>query len=526
MIAHPINIAGKLAPRWSVWHIIADTALCLIAFIPYINAFYPGIVEIDTSFQLAMSMGYGYGTIENYPSPFPPFDIRLLGALYSMGEALGGTQNDGIFAICLFQCAGIAVSISIASCYLSKWNVPAWARLAVFLFTALVPIFPLAAVDIGKDTVFCEFFVPFSICLVELVRRTSRDEKASVPLIIGAVACGFLSSATASKGFIIVIASVLIALAFALKRKTSTRKPIACLLGACLVLQIVMSLAVIPAISNGLPSTSGASLRESLGTFVQQLSWVERVSGDLTEEEREQANRFFDLELAARDYIPSTSDRTKVYTRKEASLSDAASMLKAYVSVGMRRPKEYLKSFIDLYEGYWKLGTADSVMLPRIMPVGDLGYLDWNDDTFSFPGTIDQAIEYINNEWVCYSFGLLPEYAEAHPDFGQWEMDENNAEARADVLTFILEWGKIPVLNLFVSKSFYVLYAPMALLLFALLATRRGSKWMTLCLTPLGIACLLAFMSPADLARYVYPCMFLVPMMAMIMGRLTKNSRM
>lgn len=510
------DIANRLFPKWSIWHVIAYAALCLLAFAPYISIFYPGIVEIDTSFQLAMSMGYSYGTIKNYPSPFPPFDIRLLGALFSIGETIGGTQSSGIFAICLFQCVGISVSISLASCYLSKWKIPAFARFIVFIFTAVVPIIPLAAIDIGKDTIFCAFFIPFTICLIELIRRTSVNAKTSISLIIYTIIFAFLAACTASKGFIIILISVLITLAFALKRRSVTCKSIANILSACLVLQVIMSVAVIPILSNELPSAKGAFLRESLGTFMQQISWVEKVSGDLTANEREQANHFFDLDSAANNYISSTSDNTKEFTHRNVTIADATCMLRTYISVGVRHPKSYLKSFIDLYEGYWKLGTVDSIMIPRLMPKGTAGDLNWNDDTFSFPGNIDQAIEHIENEWVSYSFGLLPEYADAHPDFGQWEMNKANAQPRIDILTYILKWGEIPVLNLLVSKSFYVLYVPLALLSLVLLASKNENRWVALCLTPLGAACLFAFMSPADLTRYVYPCMFLIPMMTPI----------
>lgn len=516
------KILATIAPQWKVPYVAACAIVCLLAFIPYMWAFYPGIVEVDTSFQIAMSLGYGYGTIEDYASPFPVFDIRLLGALYALGEAIWRDAMGGIWAICLFQCTGIATSISLIACYLSKWEVPAWVRLLVFAFLAVNPIVPLMTVDVGKDTVFCVFFVPFCVCVCEYIRQAAfehpgaeQGHKSRFVLATCAFTFGALSFLTVSKGIVIVLGSVAIAFALAFKKKNKQlAKSLGAVFGSCVAAQLVFSLAISPIMSVGLPSSS-SFLRESLGTPIQQATWTVKVNGDVTDAERAKLDAFYDLGAAVERYNRDTSDDAKVFVREDATLSDAIWMLDAYVSIGMSHPKEYAKSFVDLYDGFWQVGTTESLMLPRLMPNNDSDSpLDWKGNMFRVPvSSIDEAIKAVQNDWVMYSHGNLPEYEKQHPDFGNWKMDEDGAQSRRDIISSIMQIGKIPVVGLLVSKSTYVLYLPLLLLAIAAIGTRHGRKGSAvLLLAPLGLSCMLAFLSPADLARYVYPCLMLCPM--------------
>ena len=529
------TLLDKIMPQWKTINIIVYAALCLLAFSPYMNIFYPGIVEVDTSFQLAMSMGYGYGTITDYASPFPVFDIRLLGALYTLGENIGGDATSGIWTICLFQCVGIATSISLITCYLSKWSVPSWARLIVFVFFAALPIVPLMAVDLGKDTIFCMFFVPFTLCACEYVRKVAfsdtsaekNDLKGNIFLISATSIFGILSFLSVSKGIVIVVVCLIGAFIIAWrKHRAALLKAAGTSLGICLIAQMLFSFAILPAMSQGLPDSS-SFLRESFGTPIQQATWAAKVNGQITDTERDRLNGFYDLDAAVGNYSPDTSDNTKVFVRKDVTISDAIWMLDAYVSIGIAHPKEYLKSFIDLYDGYWQAFTTESLMLPRLMPGhGEDSPLVW-DNLFRFPGSIDDAITAVQNDWVLYSHGNLPEYSQQHPEFGDWEMNEESDQARKDVLTFVMEIGKMPVLGLLVSKSLYVLYLPLIILIATVISIKRPNKGAAvLLLFPLGISCIFAFLSPADLARYVYPCLMLCPLYVALVGHLVRQRLM
>lgn len=529
------KILATIAPQWKLSHVAAYAVVCFLAFVPYMWAFYPGIVEVDTSFQIAMSLGYGYGTIEDYASPFPVFDIRLLGALYALGEAIWHDATGGIWAICLFQCVGIAASISLMACYLSQWKVPAWARFLVLAFLAVNPIVPLMAVDVGKDTVFCVFFVPFCICVCEYIRRAAFEQPGTEHNRrnrLGLAACAFmfgtLSFLTVSKGIVIVLGCVAIAFVFAHKKKNKQlSKSLGAVFGSCVAAQLVFSLAISPVMSVGLPDSS-SFLRESLGTPIQQATWTVKVNGNVTDAERAKLDAFYDLGAAVECYNRDTSDDAKVFVRKDASLSDAIWMLDAYVSIGISHPKEYAKSFVDLYDGFWQAGTPESLMLPRFMPNNDSDSpLDWKGNMFRMPvSSIGEAIEAVQNDWVMYSHGNLPEYEKQHPDFGDWKMNEDSAQPRRDIISSIMQIGKIPVLGLLVSKSAYVLYLPLLLLAIAAIGTRHGRKGAAvLLLAPLGLSCMLAFLSPADLARYVYPCLMLCPMYFALTIHVVRTSR-
>lgn len=525
------DIAENFSPAFSSVKVAVYALISFLALLPYMIVFYPGIVEVDTSFQLAMSMGYGYGTIENYDSPFPIFDIRLLGALYALGEAIGHNAENGIYAICLFQCTGVAFSISLMSCYLSKWSVPPVARLCVFAFFALMPIVSLVAVDIGKDTIFLIFFCPFAVCFTELMRRCFENSqhnqkhlnKQEISWGVATVISGALSFLVVSKGLVIVLFCLGTVIVFAIRHHNRSALNISAgAAGVLCLIYVFFSVAALPVMSQGLPESS-STLRESLGTPIQQATWVAKVSGDITDKEREQLNRFYDLDAAVAGHLRDTSDPAKVFVHRDVDIKDALWFMDAYVSIGITHPKEYLKSFIDLYDGFWQMGTTESLMLPRFMPNYENGEppQDWENNTFRFPGDIDELKSAINNDQVVYGHGNLPEYKEAHPDFGDWLMPDDTFDKRASLLCFIASWGQVPVMGALVSKSLYVLYLTLALLLASAIAPKKGKRTYTvLLLAPLGLSCVFAFLSPADLARYVYPCLMLVPFYVALIGTL------
>lgn len=512
------DITMKIVPRWSIGHILVYALVCFLFFAPYMKIFYPGIVEIDTVFQIAMSMGYGYGTLEGFPSPFPVFDVRLIGAVYAIGETVLGDANGGIFMLCLFQCVGISLSISLMSCYLSKWNIPPVARLVVFVFMAVLPVFPLMAVDIGKDTIFCMFFVPFVLCIAEIVRRAlaGSDDvswRKSWKLIVTAAGMGTLSSLAVSKGIVIVAICLLAVLIYALiKRNKPVAKTGGCALAAFAALYLVFSIIVTPIMAKGLPEGS-LFWRESLGTLVQQATYaVKEDPENISVDDMEALNEFYNVGAAVETYIPDSSDETKVHVHRDVDFNDAISFMRVYVSIGVTHPAEYWKSFIELYDGYWQAGTPESLMLPRFIdnPADKQNTLDW-ENVFRVPGTIQDEILALERGGLTYSHGVLPEYEPEHPDFGRWHIPFDNG-MRIKVLKTVMIWGEIPIANLLVSKSLYVLYLP-ALLLVSVLLFGRGRRVALLTvLLPLFMSCVFAFLSPVDFARYAYPCMMLVPM--------------
>ena len=498
-----------LSPYFDVTHVVIFTVLAMLAFLPYLLIFYPGVVEIDTVFQMAMFEGYGFGTMGEgtFTKLFPLFCSLVFGGLFNIGSFIGGSQTDGVFCMTFFQALGIAFAFAFSACYLSKWKVPAGARWVVFALSVLLPVIPIMAIDVGKDSLFVASFVPFCVCLAEAIRKSKEGEEMTWRWSIAAFLFATISSLATSKGFLVIGASFVLAIIICWKNK-SVLKACCGVLASTVVIMAAVSLLISPA----LVIQDKMNVREVMSTPIQQVTYAVKAGAEITDEEREKLSGFYDLDAAVRDYNPRMTDDAKVKMDLHATDEQISDFMSTYISIGLRNPGKYWKATKDLLYTFWTPGEYNSTIMLRFLPDGEHAdrWAEYNitkGDGTDLPNDFATMKELISDDMVIYAANKLPQYAESHPDFGDWNLNNRFSSQRISILCFIIDLAQIPVIGLLVQKPLYAVFLPFLMVLATLIfACKRRIRTLVL-IMPLLLSAAFVFASPGDLARYVYPCL-------------------
>lgn len=514
---------GRPYPVFDALHVFVFAVIAIVLWLPYLVAFAPGIVEIDTVFQIAESLGYGDGSHGpgTYTSLFPLFCVWLIGTLYAIGMFLFSTPWAAImFSTSVLACT-LAFSVSFACCYLSRWNVKVLWRWIIFAFLCLCPIFPLMAVDLGKDTFFVAAFLPLCTCFAELLRRSQSGEKATAPWIILSTISAVIAALVASRGTVIVLACLIVCI-FAARRSKQVMAALAVPLCMVLVATAIMSCFVSPALVRDNDSMAS---RELMSTPMTQVARALVDGTELTEEEHAAFAAFFDVDLAPSLYNDRIADPVKVLIRTDPPPTNAETLefFKAYMSLGFRAPESYNAAFGDLTRGFWCPGEFRSLCLPRFIPLKETvedGLVD-DYDGMDLPNDFYKMKKMIQKSQVYYTATILVEYCGEHPEFGDWGMNWWPHRIREIVMTLVIRVGEIPVIGLLVQKPLYDLIIPALLLLSILIFGRRKRGLLFALVFPLLFSSLIVFASPVDFTRYAYPCMLLaLPYTAIVISQL------
>ena len=494
------SLLSLIIPTFKPAPVFIWSLLSFLFILPYVMLFYPGMVEIDTIFQLAEYLGYGngYDGDGSWTSLFPIFGAHLMGWLYTLGVTLGGTQETGIFSICLFQVIGSSIGLGTLVCYLEKWRVPVSARVIAWALVLGLPIFPHQVVNIGKDAIFTLFFIGYLVCYLEAL-RTEANSMTKMPWIISTILFSLLLSMSRPTGLILVVASYVV-LMMAVCRSAPML--------AFMLLPIVFSFAAsygISTYSKDVLNISDYSQRETFGTPMQQTTRYILDRNECTEEEMEALEAFYNVDGALLMNETHISDPVKAQCKYDPDATK--DFILAYISMGLKHPESYAAAFYDLYSGYISLGNFDSIATVRFTPGvsrEELGLRfrsgsDMSDD-LSYMRSLISDLEH---NPVVYSQTLLPEYETEHMGFGDWEESPENKQGRADFFCTLIDMEQIPLLDILISKGLYVTFLPLGFFLVALVS--RNRKVLLPIAFPILMVSAFAFVSPVDFTRYILP---------------------
>ncbi len=176
-IISPVYI-GEFNGLFNAWNKILHSkhnlwlffVIILLFWLPIIIALYPGTLINDTWGQLAQFIQYFYkgnhdGVFSNH---HPIFDTLIMGAIITpFGEKLDNWQL-GFFVYSFVQELLTAFSFSLTTYYAHRYlKLKSGYVLAMLLFYALCPIFPISAQTISKDALFSWIYVIFIILFIE-----------------------------------------------------------------------------------------------------------------------------------------------------------------------------------------------------------------------------------------------------------------------------------------------------------------------------------------------------------------------
>ncbi|MBQ9003418.1 MAG: hypothetical protein IJ087_16340 [Eggerthellaceae bacterium] len=461
--------------------VLVAFAVIFICWIPWMVLQYPVAMNGDTynqlyQFQTSSPTLYSTeGTMvdASYVDHHPVFDTLLFGAFLSLGDAVG-SQNAGLFAYSVLQCALIAMGLALVCCYLERLGVPKLFRLVSLAFCALFAPLPLWSAVMVKDVINAAVLIYFALLVAEAVRSRGLlfDSKA---MVVAYIVLGCLCILTKKSGVLVVGAST-VALALYLRSRWAA-------LAVGLAVPLVVCFALLPALVY--PAIGGVALggkQEAFGFALQQVITAMSEGDDLTDGEREAVAGVLDIDRAQKRYKPSIADPVKNSALDDAATGDYLRFIPAYFSIGLRHPTAYTASVFHI---------AGTLVTPG--------------RTFTFADTPEQE-----ESWVD-TFAKADGKGELHLSFDKPEPVDSWMKQFSSAWRDLVP--KLGPLQLFLSVGFYGGWIPLICLVVCLFNDRRYA----VALVPALAVVAIILVSPASSVRYAMPLAYATPLMLGLM---------
>lgn len=441
-------------------------AITFAAYLPAFLAVYPGLYAYDASVQVLQFFG-----AEPITNHHPILHTLFFCGSLKLGEALFHSYQAGLALYSLLQIFIVAAAFSLVLYRMRRRNVPGWLILVSWLFLAANPYMQVFVLLTTKDVLFGAFFLLTFDFAIDLMSDPEHFFQ-SPGLLAGFYLSALLSCFFRNQGiYVFLFFAIFVLISFLCKRRKTRRSP-ALKWSAGAFLLTAVYLTVTGPVLTSLGVRKGDA-REMLSVPMQQLArvWHEKPE-QLTGEEREYIESLI-LPEALISYIPVNADPVKGGFQTEVVKEDPVKFLRIWAGIGAREPMVYLDSFLMGNWGYW------------------------------YPGKTQYWINYISfdGNFMEKEYNILSIHRDSR--FPRYE-----AYLRRISLT--PEYEKVPVLSLVLNQAF-----PFWLMLLAATALfyRRRMRFLTPLTLLLGYWGTL-LLGPVTTARYAFPLMICVPLLA------------
>ncbi len=462
--------AGRKIPP--VLQILLMAVCMFVAWLPYFIYFYPGTSNEDTVIMIME-----YNEIPSYiqtMSAVQADDIfitnhhpYILTLVFSWFIKLGLHFGDiciGVAAYVILQM--IALSLVFAGClyYIRTCGVTTKRMIGALLILMFLPIFPMYAICMLKDTVYATFCLIF-IMMMHYVARTKGQafRKVWFDLAMFAVACMMVLTKVYAMYILLIVGVV-----YLVKYRRTFAQIIASVILPVILYKVVFCGILLPALN-----VAPGGIQEALSVpFQQTARYVTEYGDQVTAAEKKAINKVLPYKKLAKKYNPELSDPVKKYYNQEATKQDLKNYFKVWWQMFLKHPEVYVESVLHNTYQYYDINKISSLV-----------YYKFND------------------------------YLQLHDKEGQYtylyvENTEEYLEQRYAINQLVLFSEKVPIVNIFASIGLWPW-----LFLFALLYNLKWKKKeaQALLLVPL-ITIAVCMVSPDNgNTRYVMPLLYTLP---------------
>ncbi len=444
----PIRRGLAKKDPFTLWRIVLVFVIC---WLPYVIVTFPGNLAGDSGTGISDFLGYTHETPNN-----PWFQNMFMAGFYSFGKWLGN-PDIGIFIYCILQ---TALYIAVLSLVISELGQRS--RAAGYMLLALyclVPVFPLFAFQMGKDSNFALAIMVFVVYALRELKDSGfwQDKRSAGMIMLMIVLMGLFRN---SAGWVPGIAFLLYAV-FAVRTKPVIKMSVA-------VLAVVVATAVLPG-AFGVPKVE---TRENMSMPLQTMAYYATEHPyDMTDEDKAIISSVIDYDTMLSRYDRNIADNIK----NKAKFNEKTTG--PFLQLWFRK---FLKHPLTMINGMW-LSNAKYIIpdsYGKIKPHVVVGY--WLSDYF-------------------------------HEKLGLYNRNPN-LTAIGD---YVISWLKAPVVDLFIKIGLYtILLIVLVILAFAMKMPRY-----LFCLSPLLMVLIGCLLSPVNgYYRYAFPMIASVPIVAADMG--------
>ena len=339
----------------------ATVALLLLCWLPYLVIFYPGTGNEDTVIQMME-----YYKIPSYiktMSPMPdgftymtnhhPYLLTLLfGAFFDLGLALGDIRiGIAVYTVLhmLFQASVFAGCLQ----YLRRVGVREKRVRAITLLLMLLPIFPLYAICMVKDTIYSAFCLICILMLYEMARTKGKVlESLKFDLIFGVIALLMILT----KVFAMYIL-ILVGIGMMIVYRRHLLRVAVMVFVPVLLYQGVFLQIVLPACN-----VAPGGKQEALSVFFQQTArYVTEYGDEVTEAEREAIDAILPYDELEELYNPQLCDPVKREFRQDSTSEELTEYFKVWFEMFRKHPDVYVEAFLNNTYQYYDINKQSDL---------------------------------------------------------------------------------------------------------------------------------------------------------------------
>ena len=352
-----LTLSGKLSTFMEQKRLfyLVSFLLILIAWLPYVLAYFPGGVYVDTfsSIISAYSMDdHGLQFVNNH---HPILYTMLWRGAILLGRALG----QGLFFSAGFFLSIQTLVMASLLAYLVTWvrkkGLGVWMTLTVQTLLMFFPLFPLYAISLWKDTPFSLALLLFTMCVADYILERDSTRLKNTKYLFYFSLLGILVSFTRNNGKYVVFLTMLLLVLPRLRRWKEYKK---------MFLSFFLLLSVISVVQGPVYDKLNFNVdtpTESLGIPLQQMCYLVYYDYDLSEEERDYIGSIVSIESIKELYKPCIFDSVKWYApdfKGNDIQQDPAQFLKCYTKLMLEHPIGGIKAYLLATAGFWAPNIA------------------------------------------------------------------------------------------------------------------------------------------------------------------------
>lgn len=322
----------------------------LIAWIPYMVAYYPGTSFGDTSTQIEMFLSYiqGKAFLQDH---HPVFDTILFGGFIWIGQRFFCSSNIGCFLFIVIQCVMTVAAFSYSCVFLKRKGIRNIYCFITVLFYALYPPIPQYAITMLKDSLYSWIYVFWFVLFLEIFSEDEKKISLKKKWLFFVLA--LFCSLTKKTGAYLLLFTAIILFSFCRKRWK--------IVLTTFIIPALMVIVLIPTLLFPLISCIPGGKQEILGTLFQQTAkYVVDHGEEVTKEEREAINVILDYDTLADRYSIFVQDPVKFqsplcteYGIQKINKKEFEHYLKIWINQGLKHPLTYIEATIGTCVGYF-----------------------------------------------------------------------------------------------------------------------------------------------------------------------------
>lgn len=313
--------------------------ICILCWLPYFLAYYPGIITDDAEWQLEQAIG-----LRSFSNHQPWIHTMFHRLFYKIGYYLFHTVNAGVAVCVVVQMGVMAAAFAYLITTFYREHMKRGFLYGCVIYFALIPFHALYVVTLWKDVAMGAVVLCFSVS----VWRMTGERKVGIGTSLIFLIMGLLLCILRSNGFYAYLLCVPFFLLFLKRNRRS------------ILLFSVMTIALTLFYKGPVLKYYGVTppdTIESLSIPAQHIARVIADDGTLSEKQEKLLSKAVDVSQIKKEYDPALSDPIKTLVRQTGNQEYIAEhkidYFKLWIELGIEHPSTYLKAQIDQTKGYW-----------------------------------------------------------------------------------------------------------------------------------------------------------------------------